>query len=73
MPHDGLPAYGANWTCPNSARPSPVLAIPQSFQRGVNDTGPVQRVRVQRHRGSLLMGCQLRNTLFNQRRWKDLL
>ncbi|KIJ91070.1 hypothetical protein K443DRAFT_115622 [Laccaria amethystina LaAM-08-1] len=40
-----------NWTCPNSARSSPVLAIPQKIQRGVDDTEPVQRVRVQRHRG----------------------
>ncbi|KIJ90943.1 hypothetical protein K443DRAFT_686383, partial [Laccaria amethystina LaAM-08-1] len=55
-----------HWTCPNSARSSPALAIPQRFQRSFDDTGPVQWVRVQRHRGSLLMRCQLRNTLFNQ-------
>ncbi|KIJ90781.1 hypothetical protein K443DRAFT_686506, partial [Laccaria amethystina LaAM-08-1] len=54
MPHDGLPAYGANWTCPNSARPSPERTIPQKFQSGVDDTEPVQKVRVQRRRGSLL-------------------
>jgi hypothetical protein len=58
-----------HWTCPNSARSSPVLAIPcQKFQRGVDDTEPVQTVRVQSHRGSLLMQCQLRSSSFNRRR-----
>ena len=46
-------------------RSSPVLAIPpQFFQSGVDDTEPVQRVRVQRHRASLLMRCQLRKSSY---------
>ncbi|KIK05814.1 hypothetical protein K443DRAFT_327233 [Laccaria amethystina LaAM-08-1] len=54
-----------HWTCPNSFDSSPVLAIPpQKLQSGVDDTEPVQRVRVQRHRRSLLMRCQLRNSSY---------
>ena len=45
------------------------LHFSQKIQRGIDDTEPVQTVWVRRHRGSLLMRCQLRNSSysFNQR------